>query len=291
MGLKKKSTNVSTEQKAQQTEEAIVQADNAPVEEEKVIESTAEILNEEPVADEPVEEEKVVEEPAEVKTKAEIKTTKKQVPAETKKQTTSTAVSTETKSVTDGAGSALAQAAQEGFEGLEVGFGTFPTAVIGTGGSFEVDGEDEDFQTFTGRLETSKALYLCTQDGVQDSPSAFTYDGKNLNSPESGCTTVDDLRRAWAEEGETLVIRKYLEVVVEIQSIDGNDDPESHDFIGQFIICKIPPSSLNKFSGIVMMASRRGIPINELLVEFGMGKRRESRSGNKYTPWAFKQVK
>lgn len=206
-------------------------------------------------------------------------------------KTQSTAVATQRDNVTSGAGSALKQAEEEGFEGLEVGYGTFPTIVIGTGGCFELDGDDVDYKTIVARLETSKALYLCVQEGVTDSPSAFTYDQVNLNTAENGCTTVDDLRKAWAEEGETLIIRKYLEVVCEIQQIDGSDDPEEHDLIGQFIICKIPPSSLNKFSGIVMMAKRRGLPANEIIVEFGLGSRREAKNGNKYTPWTFKQIK
>ena len=133
------------------------------------------------------------------------------------------------------------------------------------------------------RLETTKPLYLCKQKGVQEGPTAFTYDQANLNSETDKCLTVAELRAAWEEEGEEMEIKKYLEVLVEV--VDEKDEK-----FEQFFIMKIAPSSINKFNGIPFLASRCGTPLNTIVIEFGIGKRRESKGGNKYTPWAFKDI-
>ena len=251
---------------------------------EKEVETTAEV--EEATKTEQVETvvEKEVETTAEVEEATEEEVETKNVPAKTTHvPATKEQVKGSSEIVKASAGFSQ-EAAEQGFEGLEVGgYGTFPTIVIGTSGSFEIDGEEEDFKTIVGRLETTKALYLCKQKGVNDGPTAFTYDQINLTGEVDKCTTVAELRQAWEEDGEEMEIKKYLEVLVEV--VDENDDK-----FGEYYILKIAPSSTNKFNGIPFLAARRGIPLNTVVVEFGVGKRRESKSGQKYTPWAFKDV-
>jgi len=177
------------------------------------------------------------------------------------------------------------QAAEQGFEDVEVGgFGSFPIIVLGTDGKFECDDEDWGNEGFIGQLQTTKAVYLCRQEGVSDGPTAYTYDQVNLNSAADGCTTVEELKAAWEEEGNTLEIKKYMEVLIEVVQ-------EGHEYEGSFFIVKLPPSSVNAFNGQLFIANRKqNIPLNEVCIEFGVGKKRTSGT-NKYYPWKFKIVK
>ena len=175
------------------------------------------------------------------------------------------------------------QAAEQGFEDVEIeGFGAFPIIVLGSDGKFECDEEDWGDEGFVGQLQKTKAVYLCKQKDVENGPVAYTYDKVNLNSAVEDATTVDELRQLWAEEGETLEIKKYLEVLVEIVG--------DHEYEGQFFIVKLPPASSQAFNGQLFIASRKyGIPLNQVKMFFGVGARR-SHGKNKYYPWKFRLV-
>lgn len=175
------------------------------------------------------------------------------------------------------------QAAEQGFEDVEIeGFGAFPIIVLGSDGKFECDDEDWGDEGFVGQLQKTKAVYLCKQKDVENSPVAYTYDKVNLNSAVEEATTVDELRQLWAEEGETLEIKKYLEVLVEIVG--------DHEYEGQFFIVKLPPASSQAFNGQLFIASRKyGIPLNQVKMFFGVGARR-THGKNKYYPWKFRLV-
>ncbi len=177
------------------------------------------------------------------------------------------------------------QAADAGFEDMDLGgFGTFPILVLGTDGKFECEDEDWGDDSFIGQVNKTKAVYLCKQEGVNDGPCAYTYDQVNLNSPQDGATTVEDLRTAWKEEGYDLEIKAYLEVLIEIVQ-------EGHDREGEFFIVKLPPSSANNFKGKHFIAnSKFGVELGQVCIEFGVGKKRTSGS-NKYYPWKFSIVK
>lgn len=285
MALVKKASNVTAEQKIQQTAQVEQEVKAADPIKEEIVAQVEEIVVEAEAVEEVVEveaelvEEEVVAKPAPTKVQSKptnVVATQQQPQAKSNLPTTS---------VVSSAAKFSANAAEQGFEGLEVGgYGTFPTIVIGTGGCFELDGEDQEFKTFKGRLETSRKLYLCLQDGVTDGPTAFTYDKENLTAAQDGCETVDDLRRKWESEAETLIFREYLELLIE------NVDEESEHFENFFIV-KIPPASVNKLNGILFLAGNRGTPLNTVTIEFGIGARRENKNGSKYTPWTFKQVK
>jgi len=124
---------------------------------------------------------------------------------------------------------------------------------------------------------------MCKQVGVNDGPVAYTYDKVNLTSSVDGITTVAELKSAWAEDGEEMEIKKYLEVLVEI--VD-----ENSKYFGQFFIVKLPPSSTNAFNGQLFIANRKfGLPLNEVEIHFGVGNKR-TNGANKYYPWKFKIV-
>lgn len=282
MALKKKVTAETAAQKETQVAKDATVVEETKVEKE-VIEAKAEVVEEVVEAKAEVAEE-VIEAKAEVVEEVNSKPANTDVATTEKPARTAVSAPAKQSEMVQASAGFSQEAAMQGFEGLEVGgFGTFPTIVIGTSGVFELDGEEEEFKTVVGRLETTKALYLCKQKGVQDGPTAFTYDQVNLNGEVDKCLTVADLKNAWEEEGEEMEIKKYLEVLVEV--VDEDDDK-----VGQFFIVKVAPSSINKFNGIPFLASRRGTPLNSVVVEFGIGKRRESKGGNKYTPWTFKDV-
>ena len=181
---------------------------------------------------------------------------------------------------------AYAKAAEnQGFEDVELGgFGTFPTVILGTDGKFECDDEDWGDTPFVGQLQKTKALYLCSQEGVEKGPCGFTYDQVNLNSVVDECTTVADLRKAWAEDGYTLSIKKYMEVVIEIVNEDSG-------YFGEFFIAKIAPASVNAFKGQLFIANNKHkTPLDQVKMQFSVAKRKQVGTA-KFYPWKFKIIR
>lgn len=182
------------------------------------------------------------------------------------------------------------EADSQGFEGMEAGgFGTFPIIVLENDGKFSCDEEDWGAESFIAQIQSSRKLFLCKQAGVEKGPCAFTYDGKVLSNTVDECTTVEDLTAAWEEEGHTLEMKEYREVVIEIVQ-------EGHDHEGEFFIAKLPPASVKSFNGQVFIAQNRmtklhgrPVPFNEIKIEFIVGAKRTSGT-NKYYPWKFKPV-
>lgn len=177
----------------------------------------------------------------------------------------------------------LKEAEQSGFEGMTVGgFGTFPTIVIDNG-SFVCDKEEWKDTSFIAQIQSAKPLFLCNQVGVDQGDCGFTYDKVNLTNPVEECATVAELKAFWEEAGETMEIKEYREVVIEIVQ-------EGHEFEGEFFIAKIPPSSVNAFNGqVFIVKNRTKCDFNEVKLEFSIGKSR-GEGTKSYKPWKFRPV-
>lgn len=263
--------------------------------EEQIIEE-AQVTETETVAETEakVEKEDVVESAPE---KAEVVETKSTAVAEVETKSTAVAKS-ESKAVA--ANQVISDAADNGFDGLELGFGSFPMIKLENEGQFADSDENELGKHIRAVLQQSTPVYLYKQEGNEDGPIAYSYDRQTLTSYKGNegdeFKTVEEVRAAWVEEGYDLEEKKYLEVVATI--VEDHDDfiegdvPEGlEDIEGETVMFRLAPASLKAFSGKVATLQMRKQPIQGATMDFLVGKKRKSGNGKTYFPWKFRLVK
>lgn len=169
----------------------------------------------------------------------------------------------------------------QGFGGLNLGFGSFPTIRLMNEGVFEDDDENEIGESFDCYVQSTRTKHLYKQAGNSESEIFYSYDGIELVKPsDAGASTVVQLKQEFKEDGFELEVKGYLECVV--QMVGGEYD-------GEIFLLSIPPASCNKFSGVVATLQMKGKDIKETVITCCVGKKRKSRrSSSSYFPWAFK---
>lgn len=178
----------------------------------------------------------------------------------------------------------LSEQAEMGYEGIEVGAFSFDRIKLSEGkfliGTDEVElGEDFKFT-----ILATRSMYIVSQAAGEDSEVFYSYsaDGSTKIDGSSSSDILDE----WKEDGfgtedSPLVIKKYLEVMVEL--IDRDDEYDSA------IAClQVPPTSLQRFGGIAFMAKQRfKTDVGGVIVEALVGSK--VGSGQKaFRPWNFK---
>lgn len=211
-----------------------------------------------------------------------------------------TAVAAQAPSKGASAGQVISAAADAGFEGLELGFGSFPMIKLENEGQFADTDENELGKHIRAVLQNTTAVYLYKQADNDDGPIAYSYDRTNLTSYKGSegeeFKTVDELRSAWTEEGYDLEEKKYLEVVATIvedhdEIIEGEVPEGLLDIEGETVMFRLAPASLKAFSGKVATLLMRKQPLTGATMDFLVGKKRKSNGGKTYFPWKFRLVK
>lgn len=188
-------------------------------------------------------------------------------------------------------------AADEGFEGTELGFGSFPVIKLPGEGVFNDSDDNELGKHIRASLQQSKEVFLYKQEDNNDGDVGYSYDGVNLSAfnGDEDYKTVAELKKGWSDEGYETETKKYLEVIGVIcedhAKILGGEVPEGlEDLQGEPVIFSIPPSSVKAFSGKCATLTWAGKPIKGAVMDFMVGKKR-TNGANKYFPWKFRLVK
>jgi hypothetical protein len=192
----------------------------------------------------------------------------------------------------------IGQAANQGFGGVALGFGSFPLVKLPSEGIFQSSDDEDLGKHIRARLQESRNAYLYKQEDNNDSPIAYSYDGVNLTaySGDEEYKTVEELRAAWEEEGAEMEVKTYVEVIAIVEVghesfIEGGEVPEAlSDIEGEPVIFSIAPNSVKAFGGKIATLSWSDTPIQGALMDFKVGAKRK-QGGNSYYPWKFKLVK
>lgn len=307
---------VETEQKVEQAKEPEVEAEKAEPEADQVKEPEPEIKKSETKKDSPVNEQVV--EDAEIVEEAKVETeTAPEVVEETKaveteqvesKSEPSTAVAEveqntavakqEHKAVATS--QVIEAAADNGFDGLELGFGSFSMIKLANEGQFEDSDDNELGKHIRAVLQQSTPVYLYKQEGNDEGPIAYSYDRKTITAytgeDDDDFKTIEEIKASWAEDGYDLEEKKYLEVVATIVEdhedfIDGDVPEGLEDLEGETVMFRLAPASLKGFSGKVATLQMQNKPIKGAVMDFLVGKKRKSNGGKTYFPWKFRLVK
>lgn len=293
-------TVVETEQVVEQAKEPEPEIKKDSPVNEQVVED-AEIVEETKV-----ETEKVVETKAETEQVVEPKVETEQV-VESKPEPSNAVVEVEQNTAVvkqDHKAVATSQvieaAADNGFDGLELGFGSFSMIKLANEGQFEDSDDNELGKHIRAVLQQSTPVYLYKQEGNDEGPIAYSYDRKTITAytgeDDDDFKTIEELKASWAEDGYDLEEKKYLEVVATIVEdhedfIDGDVPEGLEDLEGETVMFRLAPASLKGFSGKVATLQMQGKPIKGALMDFLVGKKRKSNGGKTYFPWKFRLVK
>ncbi|CAM0049526.1 hypothetical protein VPHK404_0087 [Vibrio phage K404] len=287
--------------------ETKVEAEKSPEPEKEVVVKEEQKIEDAQVTEPEAEKvETKVETKPEPETKVEVKSEAEPEVVETKTTAVAEVEKAESTAVAPKASKAVAanqvisQAADSGFEGLELGFGSFPMIKLENEGQFADSDENELGKHIRAVLQQSTPVYLYKQEGNEDGPIAYSYDRNTLTSYKGSegdeFKTVAEIKAAWEEEGYELEEKKYLEVVATIcedheEFIEGDVPEGLEDIEGETVMLRLAPASLKAFSGKVATLQMRNLPIQGATMDFLVGKKRKTNNGKVYFPWKFRLVK
>jgi hypothetical protein len=286
MGLKKPNkveaatTVKEVEQETVVHEEKVVEETAVLVHEEKVVEETAaaETVAEKTVAPgvKEVAAEKVEPEVKEVEVEAEpeVQTTKSEtVLAKTSEANTQVAKAPST-------GDAfIAQMAEQGHEGLAIGYRSYTTVKLDTGEFVTGDGVSLEEKTFQVHVMGSKPRWLYT-DTEEDEGGTVVYTSDKVYTTDG--TPLDDIIAEWKAEDKPVIIKPYLDVTVDV--ISGTLE-------GEIVVLSVPKSGIERYSGHVGRAVYMKMDIRNVVTEVRIGKKVTNKAGKTYYPWDFKLVR
>ncbi len=191
----------------------------------------------------------------------------------------STAVSTHSVS-----GNFLAKLREEGFEGLDIDWTSFPIVVLNQGEFETGDGNPLGVTSFTVRVQKSRKRYVFVtdvdKDHEDDKELAYTYDTAELNNPSSDLAKKV---KEWEDAGVGHYVKEYLEAFVLV------DDPNCR-LNGRMVLLQIPPTSKGRFSGFLFeIGMTQNLMPHQILMRCSKGDK-VKKAKNPFTPWQFDQV-
>jgi hypothetical protein len=171
-------------------------------------------------------------------------------------------------------GSLEAQLAEEGFEGMSVGYHSFVTIKLPSDGIFAT-GDDEQVGTeIKVVLLQSKRKYVYNRDDDDDAV-LFSYDQVTTTSGESLSDALDE----WKNEGAKVTEKHYLDMQADV--LDG-------ELEGETVMLSIAPSSVQKLTGYMGKLRRKGLNPKETVTQLYVMDKVKTKGGKQFYPWGFK---
>lgn len=166
--------------------------------------------------------------------------------------------------------------AEQGFEGLEVGFYSYTTIKLATEGRFETADGVELGKSLKLQLMESKRkfVYGSTED---ENVAEFSYDRVHNTKGEALAPKFKE----WEDEGGKVVEKKYLDVTAAV--LEG-------ELEGEIVILSVSPSGVAKFTGYVGKLNYAKLNLREVVTECFVGPK-VTGVAKPFYPWAFRLVK
>lgn len=174
-------------------------------------------------------------------------------------------------------GSVEQQLAEEGFEGMEVGYHSFITIKLPADGIFETSEDDQIGKSFICNLISSKAkfAYFPDTDDDDDDSCIYSYDGITTTSGDS----VEEAIAEWKEEGFKVSKKKYVDVQADVLS---------GDLEGETVMLSVAPASVQKLTGYLGKLRRKGYALQDTVTEVYAMDKVKLKNGNSFYPWGFR---
>ena len=173
---------------------------------------------------------------------------------------------------------ALEELAEDGFEGLDIGFGSFPMVRL-QGQEFSTNEDEVLGNTFLCVIHASKVKWLykaednnTTDEFVYSFDKEFTTNGK----------PIEEVTAEWAAQGKTAPVwKKYLDVTAQLV------DPNTKE-LGRLVILSVPNNSVPRLTGyITTLKLGSGCAPNQMITQVYPGQK-VTNAVKPFHPWAFK---
>lgn len=168
------------------------------------------------------------------------------------------------------------QMADQGFEGLEVGFYSYTSIKLATEGRFETAEGVELGKTLKVQLMESKRKFVFNNK-EDENQAEFSYDRVHNTKGE----LLAPILKEWEDEGGKVIEKKYLDVTAAV--IEG-------ELEGEIVILSVSPSGVAKFTGYVGKLNYAGKDLRDVITECYVGAK-VTTAAKPFYPWAFRLVK
>lgn len=164
----------------------------------------------------------------------------------------------------------------DGFAGLDFGFGSFPVVSLQNTGQFESSeggslGNDF-YATILGSVP--KWIYKNDQKGPAEE-FFYTFDRQFSMAGEP----IEDILLKWKGKGWKHEVKKYLDVQAQMVTQDEDN--------GTLVLLSIPPTSITKLSGyMATVKGRHGKKVQEVVTHITLGEK-VTKTQYPFHPWAF----
>ncbi len=168
--------------------------------------------------------------------------------------------------------------ADQGFEGLHVGYYSYINVKLDKGKFVTSDGDDLEEEAFTGRLLGSKAKFAYTNGNDEDSDCVFSYDKETSTDGQP----VEPVLAEWRAKDMEVTMKQYADVTMEVLS---------GTLAGEVVLLSVAPSSVPKLAGYMGRLNYKNLDLKNVVTEVSCGPKVIPKNPkNSYYPWAFKQA-
>lgn len=183
------------------------------------------------------------------------------------------------KAMAGSTGGALGALAEDGFEGLDLGFGAFPIIVLQNTGDFTSSDGAELGTEFDCVVMNSRNKFICKNTGnpKDDEDFFYSYDKEVNTSGEDVKVKIAE----WKGKGWGYEWKPYLDVAAQIHG--GDND-------GELVMFSIPKTSITRFSGyLASVKMKEGVPPSGVVTRVYRGDK-ITKVKYPFFPWAFKMI-
>ena len=178
--------------------------------------------------------------------------------------------------MTSGDNKVQTQLEDDGFSGLDFGFGSFPMITLQNDGTFQSSEGGSLGTSFDVVLLGSVPKWIFKND--QKGPAEdFFYTFDQVVS--TGGEQVAAILGEWDNKGYKYETKKYLDVQAQLVT----DDEDN----GSLVLLSIPPTSITKFSGyIATVRGRHQSRLDQCVTRVSLGEK-VTKVKHPFHPWAF----
>lgn len=205
-------------------------------------------------------------------------------------RTTSTAVATAQPST--GMGQRMDELANEGYEGLELGFGAFPSIVLNSEGQLQTGDGKLLGDHIIGTVDASKQKFLVknTKCDKREEDFFYVFDQNWATNPkaiDSQGRNPHDKIKEWEAKGWGYEVKKYLDLCVILTRPATEASGVEILSEGDMVLVQIPKTSISRFSGY---AARAGLAaLRSAPTKFSVGQK-ITGVDYPYYPWDFRKA-
>ena len=168
---------------------------------------------------------------------------------------------------------------RQGFDGIDLEFGTFPLLSLDKG-EFKINDKEVGKATIQGTALTSTRKYCYRNEGAADKDKEQVWE----ESPEAHLIPNSEVAKRiaeWEAKGWSFTISEYVNILFHVFSF-----PAAPEYAGSWVMLSVPPTSKKSYSAAAIKCKTNGYDVHQCLMEITVGEKIKGNRGDWY-PWNF----